>query len=216
MLGYLITITLQNSIKLNEWSTEISFISYYISMADKEWAKMDIVWIDVDKIIPYEFNNKFHDETQINRLANSIAEFWFKNPMLLTEDLIVVNGHWRLEWAKKLWWKKVPCIIAKDLTEEQIKKFRILDNKLNESEWDLANLKLELDSLWDLSMGELQLSVSDLFPEFDAPEFNPEDYEDLWLWWKESKLFLTVYVKDNWELELLKKDLTDLWYTNYK
>jgi ParB-like chromosome segregation protein Spo0J len=43
--------------------------------------------------------------------------------------------------------KKVPCIIANDLTDEQIKKFRILDNKLNESEWDLANLKLELDSL---------------------------------------------------------------------
>jgi hypothetical protein len=66
-------------------------------------------------------------------------------------------------------------------------------------------------------MWELQLSVSDLFPEFDAPEFNPEDYEDgFWLWWGESKLQLTVYVKDEWELELLKKDLTDLWYTNYK
>jgi hypothetical protein len=66
-------------------------------------------------------------------------------------------------------------------------------------------------------MGELQLSVSDLFPEFDAPEFNPEDYEDdFWVWWGESKLQLIVYVKDEWELELLKKDLTDLWYTNYK
>ena len=186
-------------------------------MADKQWAKMDVVWVDVDKLIPYEFNNKIHDETQINRLANSIAEFWFKNPMLITKDYIIVNGHWRLEWAKKLWWTKVPCIIANDLTDEQIKKLRILDNKLNESEWDLANLKLELDSLWDLSMWELQLSVSDLFPEFDAPEFNPDDYVDgFWLWWGESKLQLIVYVKDEWELELLKKDLTDLWYTNYK
>lgn len=178
---------------------------------------MQIVEVDLDKIIPYEFNNKIHDETQVNRIANSISEFWFKNPIVLTKDNIIVNWHWRWLAAKKLWLKKAPCIIANDLTDEQIKKFRILDNKLNESEWDLANLKLELDSLWDLSMWELQLSVSDLFPEFDAPEFNPEDYEDsFWLWWGESKLQLIVYVKDEWEMELLKKDLDNLWYTNYK
>lgn len=178
---------------------------------------MQIVEVDVDKIIPYEWNNKIHDETQVNRIANSIKEFWFKNPIVLDKNNIIVNWHGRLEWAKKLWLKKVPCIIADDLTDEQIKKFRILDNKLNESEWDLANLKLELDSLWDLSMWELQLSVSDLFPEFDAPEFNPEDYVDgFWLWWGESKLQLIVYVKDEWELEMLKKDLDNLWYTNYK
>lgn len=178
---------------------------------------MQIVEVDVDKIIPYEWNNKIHDEIQVNRIANSIKEFWFKNPIVLDKNNIIINGHGRLEWAKKLWLKKVPCIIADDLTDEQIKKFRILDNKLNESEWDLANLKLELDSLWDLSMWELQLSVSDLFPEFDAPEFNPDDYEDgFWLWWGESKLQLIVYVKDEWELEMLKKDLDNLWYTNYK
>ena len=178
---------------------------------------MQIVEVDVDKIIPYEWNNKIHDETQVNRIANSIKEFWFKNPIVLDKNNIIVNWHGRLEWAKKLWLKKVPCIIADDLTDEQIKKFRILDNKLNESEWDLANLKLELDSLWDLSMWELQLSVSDLFPEFDAPEFNPDDYVDgFWLWWGESKLQLIVYVKDEWELEMLKKDLDNLWYTNYK
>lgn len=177
---------------------------------------MQIVEVDVDKIIPYEWNNKIHDETQINRIANSIKEFWFKNPIVLDKNNIIVNGHGRLEWAKKLWLKKVPCIIANDLTDEQIKKFRILDNKLNESEWDLANLKLELDSLWDLSMGELQLSVNDLFPEFDAPEFNPEDYENMDFGKWDNKLSLTVYVKDDTELELLKKDLDGLWYTNYK
>ena len=182
----------------------------------KQWEKMEVVWIDVDKLIPYEFNNKLHDETQVNRIANSIAEFWFTNPIYITEEQIIINWHWRLEWAKKLWWKKVPCVIAKWLTDEQIKKLRILDNKLNESEWDLANLKLELDSLWDLNIWELQLSITDIFPEFDAPEFNPEDYENLWLWEWEKKLQLIVYVKDEWELELLKKDLTDLWYTNYK
>lgn len=177
---------------------------------------MQIVEVDLDKIIPYEFNNKIHDETQVNRIANSISEFWFKNPIVLTKDNIIVNWHWRWLAAKKLWLKKAPCIIANDLTDEQIKKFRILDNKLNESEWDLANLKLELDSLWDLNIWELELSITDMFPEFDAPEFNPEDYENLELWSWEKKLQLIVYVKDEWELEMLKKDLDDLWYTNYK
>ncbi|MBO7694878.1 MAG: hypothetical protein J6T10_19860 [Methanobrevibacter sp.] len=72
----------------------------------------------------------------------------------------------------------MPCIQVEDLTEEQIKKYRILDNKLNESEWDLANLKLELDSLPNLNIGDIELATFDLFPEFDAPEFDPDDYAD--------------------------------------
>ncbi len=139
---------------------------------------MKIIEKSLNSLIPYEFNNKIHDETQINRIANSIKEFWFLQPVVIDKNNIIIVWHGRVEWAKKLWLDKVPCIQVEDLTDEQIKKYRILDNKLNESEWDLANLKLELDSLWDLSMWELQLSVSDLFPEFDAPEFNPDDYVD--------------------------------------
>lgn len=144
---------------------------------------MQIVELDIDKVIPYEWNNKIHDEIQINRIANSIKEFWFKNPILIDKNNIIVNWHGRLLWAKKLWLKKVPCIIADDLTEEQIKKFRILDNKLNESEWDVENLKLELESLNDLNIWELDLSISELFPdlwevELDDWEFNWPDMSD--------------------------------------
>lgn len=64
-----------------------------------------------------------------------------------------------------------------ELTDVQIKKLRILDNKLNESEWDSANLKQELDSLKDLNIGDLKILKNDLFPELDAPEFNPEEYK---------------------------------------
>jgi hypothetical protein len=65
-----------------------------------------------------------------------------------------------------------------ELNETQIKKLRILDNKLNESEWDLANLKQELDELKDLNIGDLKILKNDLFPELDAPEFNPEEYKN--------------------------------------
>ena len=102
-------------------------------------------------IVPYEFNNKIHDETQINRIANSIKEFWFTQPIVIDKNNVVIIGHWRLESAKKLWLEKVPCVILDELSDKQIQKLRILDNKLNESEYDLANLKMELDSLWEFN-----------------------------------------------------------------
>lgn len=174
---------------------------------------MKIIETDINKLVPYEFNNKIHDETQINRIANSIKEFWFTQPIVIDKNNVVIIGHWRLESAKKLWLEKVPCVILDELSDKQIQKLRILDNKLNESEYDLANLKTELDSLWDLNFGELNLSIHDLFPEFDVPEFDPDEFE-----WKEKekKLSVTVYVDDEEQLETLKNDLSDLWYTNYK
>ena len=174
---------------------------------------MKIIETDINKLIPYEFNNKIHDETQINRIANSIKEFWFTQPIVIDKNNVVIIGHWRLESAKKLWLEKVPCVILDELSDKQIQKLRILDNKLNESEYDLANLKTELDSLWDLSFGELNLSIHDLFPEFDVPEFDPDEFEGKE---KEKKLSVTVYVDDEEQLETLKNDLSDLWYTNYK
>ena len=102
----------------------------------------------IEWLVPYEFNNKIHDELQINRIANSIKEFGFLQPIVVDKNNVVIIWHWRLEWAKKLWLKEVPCVVMEELTDVQIKKLRILDNKLNESEWDLANLKQELDSLF--------------------------------------------------------------------
>ena len=139
---------------------------------------MKIEDVKIEAIIPYEFNNKVHDEQQIDRIANSIKEFGFTQPLVIDATNIVVIGHGRLLAAKKLGLTSVPCYRAEQLTEEQIKKLRILDNKLNESDRDLANLKLELDSLPNFNFGELELATGDLFPEFEAPEFDPEEYGD--------------------------------------
>jgi len=171
---------------------------------------MKVVNKDINGLVPYEFNNKIHDELQINRIANSIKEFGFLQPIVIDKNNIVIIGHWRLEWAKKLWLKEVPVVIMEELSDSQIKKLRILDNKLNESEWDLANLKQELDELKDLNIGDLKILKTELFPELDAPEFNPDEYKNK-MWCS-----LIIKVKDEWELEMLKKDLEELWYTNYK
>lgn len=172
---------------------------------------MKIENINVEQLIPYEFNNKIHDEQQINRIANSIKEFWFLQPLVIDKNNIVVVWHWRLQGAMKLWLKEVPCIRVENLSETQIKKYRILDNKLNDSEWDLWNLKLELDDLWELNFWDLELEIGDIFPEMQTDEFNPDDVEDDFKE-KPTKFSLTVYVNDEWELELLKKDLDELWY----
>ena len=99
------------------------------------------------------------------------------------------------------------------------RKISYFDNKLNESDWDLANIKFELDSLDDMNFGDLKLSIDEMFPEFTTTEFNPEEFKDNeddeeYENWesKESWLSLIVFVKDEWELELLKKDLDELGY----
>lgn len=139
---------------------------------------MKIIEKDIDSLIPYEFNNKIHDETQINRIANSIKEFWFLQPVVIDKNNIIIVWHGRVEGAKKLWLKSVPCILADDLTDEQVKKFRILDNKLNESEWNLENLKVDLEELWNLDIWELKIDINELFPDLDTEEEDEPEVEE--------------------------------------
>ena len=121
--------------------------------------------VKVNDLIPYIRNNKEHDKEQVKMIANSIKEFGFNQPLVIDWNNVVVVGHGRLLAAKELWLKDVPCVRMEDLTEEQINKYRILDNKLNESEWDVLNLKEELNELGDMNFGDLELDKEDLFPE---------------------------------------------------
>lgn len=133
---------------------------------------MEIKNIAIDKLIPYEFNNKKHDVTQIDRIANSIKEFGFTQPIVIDKDNFVIIGHGRLEASKKLGLDKVPCVQMDKLNATQIKKLRILDNKLNESERDMDNLRLELGGgdLDNFNIGDIELSVEDLFGDMLDPD----------------------------------------------
>lgn len=121
--------------------------------------------MSISEIIPYIRNNKIHDKEQINRIANSISEFWFTQRIVVDKDNVIIIWHWRLEAAKKLWLKEVPVLRMNDLSEEQVSKLRILDNKLNESDWDVLKLKEELNELGDMNFGDLELTKEDLFPD---------------------------------------------------
>lgn len=112
---------------------------------------MNISWKPTAEIIPYARNNKIHTESQIKRIAGSIKEFGFKNPILITTDNVIIAGHGRILAAEKLGYEKVPCIVTDDLTETQIKAYRIADNKLASlAEWDEEMLSLELSELKDV------------------------------------------------------------------
>lgn len=142
---------------------------------------MKIEYLSPALLLPYKQNNKIHDEEQIERIANSIKEFWFIQPLVIDQENNVIIWHWRLLAAKLLDLSEIPVVKLENLTEKQIKKLRILDNKLNESNWDIDNLKLELSDLdFDLSIWDLDLSAELLFPDvkfFDDEEINIEEDE---------------------------------------
>lgn len=114
--------------------------------------KLEIKYIPIDNIKPYK-NNPRLNEDAIPYVMNSIKEFGFKNPIILDKNNVIVAGHTRLESAKRLDMKEVPVIYADDLTEEQIKAFRLADNKVAEkSLWDYTKLDEELDNILDIDM----------------------------------------------------------------
>lgn len=113
---------------------------------------MNIVEMNVDELIPYENNPRNNDEA-VDKVALSISAFGFKVPIVIDANNVIVTGHTRLKAAKKLGIKSVPCIKADDLSDEQIKAFRLADNKVAEfSEWDEEKLMKELEALGDVDM----------------------------------------------------------------
>ena len=114
--------------------------------------------------------NPRKNDGAVDTVAKSIEEFGFKNPLIIDSQGIVWCGNTRLKAARKLKLKEVPCIIADDLTEEQIRKLALIDNKSSEiAEWDLELLSEELNDL-DLSDFELDWGVGDLEEEKEVKE----------------------------------------------
>lgn len=107
-------------------------------------SRMEIVMKKVDELIRYE-NNPRDNVAAIDYVANSISEFQFKVPILIDKNNVIIAGHTRLEAAIALGWEEVPCIVGDDMTDEQVKKFRLIDNKTAEwSSWDVDKLRKEM------------------------------------------------------------------------
>lgn len=113
---------------------------------------MNVVEIAVDDLREYEYNPR-NNENAVEAVAESIKQFGFKVPIVIDADNVIVAGHTRLKAAKLLGMDAVPCVIADDLNEEQIKAFRLADNKTSElAEWDFDLLDKELAELSQMDM----------------------------------------------------------------
>lgn len=132
----------------------------------------NIVYKPIKELKPYKKNAKKHPKTQVEQIANSIKEFGFTQPVLIDKDNNVVAGHGRVLGAKKAGLKEVPTLCLDDLTEEQIKAYRLADNKLNESDWDEGLLKQSLEEITEMSMDAFGFSV-DAF-ESEMMEVEPD------------------------------------------
>jgi site-specific DNA-methyltransferase (adenine-specific) len=138
---------------------------------------MDIVMMKLSELVPYDKNPRKNDEA-VKYVKASIQEFGFKVPIVIDKDNVIIAGHTRYKASKELKIDEVPCIIASDLTEEQIKAFRLADNKVSEqAEWDLELLSEELDDLFDFDMGafgfELESEEEDVEIQDDEYEIEP-------------------------------------------
>lgn len=129
---------------------------------------METKKIKVADVIPYEGNAKKHDEKQIKNVMESIKQFGFVQPIVVDADNGLIIGHCRLIAAKRLKMKTIDAVIADNLTPEQVDKLRLLDNKLNESEWDINLLTAEIP----------ELDFSDFDIDWGFEDVNADDFGD--------------------------------------
>lgn len=136
---------------------------------------MQIIYKNIDELNPYENNPRQNDDA-VKYVANSIKEFGFKVPIIIDKNNKIVAGHTRYKACEQLGIDKVPCIVADDLTDEQIKAFRIADNKVSEkSDWDLDLLSKELEEI-DIDMTDFGFSDFEITALLD--DAVPDGYDD--------------------------------------
>lgn len=129
---------------------------------------MQIVDKKLDELREYE-NNPRNNDNAVAAVAASIKEFGFKVPIVIDAAGVIIAGHTRAKAAARLGLQIVPCIIADDLTEEQIRAFRLADNKTGElAGWDFEKLEAELAQLSEMDMSEFGFIMSD---DVDIDEF---------------------------------------------
>lgn len=121
---------------------------------------MKIIEKNIDELVPYENNARINDGA-VDAVANSISDFGFKVPVIVDKNNVLVAGHTRVKAAKRLGLTKVPCIVADDLDDEQIKAFRLIDNKTSElSEWDYEKLAEEIKDI-EIDLSEFDWGINE-------------------------------------------------------
>lgn len=140
--------------------------------------KMEIVYRDPSELKAYTYNNRTHPPEQVKLIARSIKEFGFNQPVVIDRSGCIVVGHGRVLAANLSKLDEIPCVLAEGLTEEQVRAYRVLDNKLqNDSDWEATNMDLEVSFLDDAGfdiegwgLDDFLTKEVDLDEDFDATD----------------------------------------------
>ena len=126
----------------------------------------------IDEIKPYENNPRDNDDA-VDAVANSIKEFGWQQPIVVDNEGVIIAGHTRYKAAKKLGLKHVPVVVADNLTPDQVKAYRLADNKVAEiADWDMDLLNDELDQIRNIDMSDFG------FDELDDDQIDTEPKVD--------------------------------------
>lgn len=138
---------------------------------------MNVLNINPNELIPYANNPRINDDA-VEAVSNSIKEFGFKVPIVVDSNNVVVTGHTRLKSALRLGLEVVPVVVADDLTDEQIKAFRLADNKVGEiADWDIEALGIELQDIGEIDMEMFTFDEEDYNFKEDESEADEDDYQ---------------------------------------
>lgn len=130
---------------------------------------MEVLNLKIDEIKPYE-NNPRNNLDAVDATANSIKEFGWQQPIVVDKDMVIIAGHTRYLAAKKLGYDTVPVVVASNLSDEQVRAYRLADNKTGElAEWDLVQLDEEMESILNIDMEDYGFDI-------DSIDIDDEDY----------------------------------------
>lgn len=156
---------------------------------------MQVEMLGLDQIRPYEKNPRKNDGA-VDQVAASIKDFGFKVPLIIDKDGVIVCGHTRYKAAKKMGLNEVPCLRADNLTDEQIRAYRIIDNKSQEvSGWNYEKLDAELEKIMDavdMSQYGFSFEYGEDLDEGEAPGMEIDNSEEI---------DITNYGNDKFECE---------------
>ena len=132
---------------------------------------MQITNKQISELKDYENNPRLINDEAVDKVVKSISEFGFKVPIIVDKDNVIVAGHTRKLAAQRIGLDTVPVIVADDLTEDQIKAFRLADNKVAEfSDWDFEKLEEEISSLENEFTGFSTEEIEKMFSTGDEEE----------------------------------------------
>lgn len=141
---------------------------------------MQIKNVNIDSIKPYPNNPRDNDDA-VSGVAKSIKEFGWQQPIVVDKNNVIIVGHTRYKAAKKLGLKEVPVVVASNLSDEQVRAYRLADNKTGElTDWDMDLLDDELADIADIDMSDFgfNLDISDDDEEVQEDAFDEEVPEE--------------------------------------